>query len=358
MSEPAQPEEKKQRSWSAIFNLVMLVVGACALVWMLGSTSWHELRNVITGVGVLAAVILALELAGMCCDAAALHAFMAPEARMVSYIRVLGSWASGRAINVLTPFSALGEATKVTMLSEHAPRARVLSSMILLSVSRLYLEVLFMVIGIPITLLLVDLPDAIKVIVFAGMAVLIPAMIALGFMIQRGAVSSLVGILRRVRVISAERAANWKEKLKETDQHIRELHKQRTSGTRRGLLFVLLSKVLTIGSTILIMVGIGVDLSPALVIGVLSVGVLITWVSSTVPLGMGLADGGNYALYTLLGASGDHGMYFAMIARARSLFIAIVGLAAMAVIHAQGRYANWQIGRKIIRLKAERAAES
>jgi hypothetical protein len=94
------------------------------------------------------------------------------------------------------------------------------------------------------------------------------------------------------------------------------------------------------------------------VIGVLSVGVVVTWVSSTVPLGMGLADGGNYALYSLLGASGDHGMYFAMIARARSLFIAIVGLAAMAVIHAQGRYANWQIGRKILRLKAERAAET
>ncbi|MBA3460877.1 MAG: flippase-like domain-containing protein [Deltaproteobacteria bacterium] len=357
MSDPAPPEDKKKRSWSAIFNLVMLVVGACALAWMLRSTSWHELRNVITGVGVLAAVILALELGGMCCDAAALKAFMAPEARMVTYVRVLGSWASGRAINVLTPFSALGEATKVTMLSEYAPRARVLSSMILLSVARLYLEVLFMVVGIPITLLLVDLPDAIKVIVFAGMAVIIPAMIALGFMIQRGAVASLVGILRRVRLIGAERAANWKEKLKETDQHIRELHKQRTSGTRLGMLFVLISKALTVSSTILIMVGIGVELSPALVIGVLSVGVLITWVSSTVPLGMGLADGGNYALYTLLGASGDHGMYFAMIARARSLVIAIVGLAAMSVIHAQGRYASWQIGRKIIRLKAERAAE-
>ena len=358
MSEGDKQDEPKKRSWSAVFNLVMLVVGACALAWMVRSTSWHELRNVITGVGALAAVILALEVAAMCCDAAALHGFMAPEARMVTYIRVLGSWASGRAINVLTPFSALGEATKVTMLAEHAPRARVLSSMILLSVARLYLEVLFMVIGIPITLLLVDLPDAIKLIVFVGMAVLIPAMIALGVMIHRGAVSSLVGILRRMRVIGEERAKNWKEKLKETDQHIRELHKQRTSGTRRGLLFVLVSKALTVASTILIMVGIGVELSPPLVIGVLSVGVLITWVSSTVPLGMGLADGGNYALYSLLGASGDHGMYFAMIARARSLFIAIVGLGAMLVIHGQGRYASWQIGRKIIRLKAERAAET
>src|SRR5690606_8592055 len=113
-----------------------------------------------------------------------------------SYWRVLGAWASGRAINVLTPTGALGEPTKVTMLLNHAPRARLLSSIVLLNVAILYLAVTVMVIGIPITLLLVDLPHALKVTIGVGVAVIIPAMIALGFVIHRGATSTAIGLVR------------------------------------------------------------------------------------------------------------------------------------------------------------------
>ncbi len=359
MSEPETKTDggkQEKHAWSAIFNLVMLVVGGFALWWLLRTTSWDELRNVLVGVGAWAAVILALDLTSLCCDAAALHAFMRPEARMVSYARVLGAQASGRAINVLTPFGALGEATKVTMLAEHAPRARVLSSLVLLNVSKLYLSVTVMVIGTPITVMLVDLPDAIKLMVGVGLAVLIPAMIALGVIIHRGAVASVVGMLRGSRIISAERAKAWKEKLVEVDKHIRELQSHRTSGTRLGLMFVLISQVLSYTSTLVIMAAVGVHLTPSLVVGVLSVGVLVTWVSSVVPLGLGLADGGNYALYTILGASGERGMFVTMLARARTVTIAILGLGAMAAINAHARYRQWRIHAKLERMKAARDA--
>ena len=111
----------KKSVWSTIFNLAMFVIGAIALAWMLRSTSWPELWSVIRGVGGWAALILALDLVSLTLDAAAWHAFMRPEARMVPFWRVLGAWSSGRAINVLTPGGALGEATKVTMLMNHVP---------------------------------------------------------------------------------------------------------------------------------------------------------------------------------------------------------------------------------------------
>jgi uncharacterized protein (TIRG00374 family) len=354
VSNTEHPDQAEKHGWSTVFNLVMLVVGAFALAWMLRETKWHELRNVIVGVGVWGAVFLVIEVASLLCDAAALHAFMRPEARMVSYLRVLGAQASGRAINAVTPLGALGEATKVTMLAGHAPRARVLSSLVLLNVAKLYLEVAFILIGIPITMLLIDLPDTIRVIALIGIAVLVPAMIAIGVMIHRGAVSSLVGIVRTARLISAERAKTWKSKLTETDKHIRELHTHRTAGTRAGLFYVLLSKVLTTASTILIMVALDMELSWSLVIGVLSVGVLVQWVASVVPLGLGLADGGNYALYEVLGASGDHGMYFTILWRLRTVFIAVLGLGAMAVINAYARYEKFRISRRLHDLKAAR----
>lgn len=344
---------KKKSPWSTIFNLVMFVIGGIGLYFMLRTTKWEELRPVIIGVGNWAGVILALDLASLCFDAAAWHSFMRPEARMVSYPRVLAAWASGRAINVLTPFGALGEPTKVTLLLDRAPKARLLSSIVLLNVAVLYFSVTVMLIGIPITLLLVDVPHAIKVMVGIGVAVLVPLMVMLGVMIQRGAVSTLVGTLRNTRLISEARAKDWKERLKEVDKHIRELHAHRTAGTKRGILFVAASKVVTYTSTCVLIHAVGVSLTPALVIAVLSVGVLIQWISSIVPLGLGLADGGNYALYSLLGATGAQGLLVTMLNRARSVAVAILGLGAMIAMTALSRWQQARIQRKIKELKAE-----
>ena len=110
------PAGGDKRGWSALFNLLMLVVGGLALTWMLRTTSWHELRNVLTGVGAWAAVILGLELGGLLCDAAALHAFMRPEARMVSYLRVLGAQSSQLGVQLR---SCLLGAVSTSRLSFH-----------------------------------------------------------------------------------------------------------------------------------------------------------------------------------------------------------------------------------------------
>jgi uncharacterized protein (TIRG00374 family) len=350
------PEQKKS-VWSSVFNLVMFVVGGLALAWMLRTTSWPALRAVIVGVGAWSGVILALDLISLVLDALAWHAFMRPEARMVPFWRVLGAWSSGRAINVLTPSGALGEATKVTMLLNHAPRSRVLSSIVLLNVSMLYFSVTVMMIGIPLTLLLTDVPSEIKVLVGVGVAVIIPAMVALGFVIHRGAMATMVATLRRFRVISRDRAKKWKEKLKDVDRHIRELHTDRTSGTRAGFVYVLVSKIVSYTATIALLAAVGVPLTPAMVIGVLSVGVLITWIAAIVPLGIGVADGGNYALYALLGATGAQGLFVTMLTRARSVAIAMLGLAMMAGLTVLDRLFKRRIQHKIVTMKADAAAK-
>ena len=183
-------------------------------------------------------------------------------------------------------------------------------------------------------------------------AVLVPLMIGLGVIIQRGATATVVGLLQQVRLISAERATDWKSKLVDVDKHIRELHHHRTKGTRIGLLFVVAAKLLSWTSTMILASAIGVELTPALVVAMLSVGVLVQWISNIVPLGLGISDGGNYALYALLGASGEQGMFVALLSRARSVAVAVVGLCAMVVLQAQQRLAHARIHRKIDELKA------
>lgn len=342
---------------SHIFNVVMLVIGGVALWWMLRHLSWSELRAELAGVAVWFVVIVAIELASLCCDAAALHTFMRPEARMIPYWRVLGAQASGRAINVLTPGGALGEPTKLTLLVAHAPRARVLSSIVLLNLSQIYLAILVMVIGVPITLLLVDLPRGVQVAIGIGLAILVPLVVALGVLVHRGAVSTVVSLLRRTRIVSTARADDWRARAIEVDRHIRELQRNRSAGTWKGILWVIAGRVLGWIGTMMMSIATGVPLTATMVLGVISIGVLVTWISTLVPLGLGVADGSHYVLYNLLGATGPQGLVIAMIARARAVTVAILGLGAMAALWIGDRVASARIQRKLRALRA-RAAHS
>jgi uncharacterized membrane protein YbhN (UPF0104 family) len=346
------PTAERSRA-ATIFNIVMMAVGGIALYFMLRHLGWTELRAMLTNVGWWFAVVLALELAALCMDGAALHAFMRPEARMISYWRVLASNMSGRAINVLTPGGALGEPIKLMLLSAHAPRARALSSLVLFNLTIAYVAVTMMLIGIPITLLALDLPHGVKVMVGVGLAVIVPAMIALGVVVRRGATRSVVDLLERVRIIKKERADTWREKLVETDKHIRELHKNRSAGTWKGILWVLGSKVVSWSSSIVLIAAVGVEITPTLVIGVLSVGLLLGWISQVVPMGLGVQDGGNYALFGLLGATGPQGLLVAMLQRARSISVAILGLGAYATLQIINRFSQTKIQKKIVELREQ-----
>jgi uncharacterized membrane protein YbhN (UPF0104 family) len=335
-----------------VFNVVMLAFGAGALFWMLRRLGWGELRAGFVGVGATFGAVLALDLAAILLDARALHTFMRPEARMVSYWQVVAAQISGRAVNVVTPLSALGEATKFTMLVTRAPRVRVASAIVLFDLAGLYLSVVVMVIGAPITLLLVDLPRPLELTVAIGLGAVVLVMIALAVVVERGASATLTGVLHRLRIISATRRDDWKARLGELDRHLAELHANRSAGTWRGALWLIASRLVTWASTMILIDAVGVAVTPRLVIGVLSVGVLIQWIASVVPFGLGVADGGYYALFDLLGASGAHGAFVTMLNRARSLAVALVGFAVMAVVHTMNRIA---LARIHARLRAQRA---
>jgi hypothetical protein len=339
-----------------VFSLITFVVGGLALWWMVRSQSWEELWGYLSGVGWWFGAVLGIELGVLLCDAAALHAFMRPEARMIRYWRVLGAQSSGRAINVLTPGGALGEAVKLAMLVPYAPRSRVLSSLVLINLSQVYLSTAVMLLGIPITVLLIDLPHALRVTVGLGLAGIIPAMIALGVLIHRGAVSTVVATMRRLRMVSPERAERWRTRLVDVDRHIRELHRNRSAGTWKGIVWVLVSKLLSWIEAILLLWALGVPLTPMLILGVLSIGVLVTWVSNVVPLGLGVADGSNYLLYDLLGATGAQGLAVAMLNRVRTLSFAILGLGVMAGMSIADRFAMARLQRKLRALRARAAA--
>ena len=348
MTDPSKPEHHLV---SHVFNLVVLAGGAIGLAVMLDRLGWDNAKHVVQGVGGWFAAIVALDLVGLGLDAAAIHEFMRPESRMVSYWRVLAAQASGRAINIFVPGGVVGEATKVSMLVAHAPRDRVLSSIVLFNLATFYISVTIVVIGVPITALSVDLPHQLALVVWIAFAILVPIVIAIGVVIHRGAIDTVCGALVRIHAISPDRGARWRDKLAAVDAHLRELHSDQSPGTRNGLLLLGLSRLVAWTTMGLVLHVVGVALHAKVLVGVLSVGVLLSWAGAIVPLGLGILDVGNYMLFGVLGAAGATGLFTTLLGRARSLAIALIGLAIMGIAHTANRVS---VARRI-RRRAARA---
>lgn len=353
------PSEQRERHLvSHIFNVSVMLVGGIALAWMLNRLGWDNVERVLSGVGGWFAVIVALDVAALACEAGAIRELMRPEARMIAYWRVLAAQASGRAINILTPGGALGEPTKIAMLVGHVPRGRAVSSIVMLNLATFYLSVAIVIVGVPLTTLLVDLPRPLERVVWIALGIVVVLVVALVVVIQRGATRTLLDSLRALGILSPARAERWATRLSDIDQQIRELQSRRGPGTLAGFLFVCAARLCSWAATTVVLYAVGVEIGFTLLAGVYSVGVLIGWLSAFVPFGLGVADASNYALYRVLGAAGAQGVFVTLLGRARSLTLALLGLAVMAVAHTSTRLELARRQRLIARLEAEHGARS
>jgi uncharacterized protein (TIRG00374 family) len=277
------------------------------------------------------AVIAVIDLASMMCDAFAVQGFLRAKID-ISYWRVFGAQASGLAINRLTPGNSLGEPVKVTMLSRYVPTEQAVSAIVMFNLLTIYLGIAAIVVGVPVTALTLDLPPRIEQVVWISLGVLVVLAIGLAVLVRRGALSTLVGAVASVRIISKARAERWRAKVLTIDRRLQEL-----AGLRRGLVGVIGSRVFNWLGTLAILYAADIPFTAPLVVAMLSVGILISWLSNVFPLGLGLADGTNYALYGLLGASPEAGLVFTMVNRLRTVLLAFMGLAIMAIANAVHR---------------------
>jgi uncharacterized protein (TIRG00374 family) len=315
---------------STVFNLIALAIGAVAFAFVANHLGWSGIRQAIVGAGAWFAVIALIDLVSATCDAFAIHGFLLPKQR-VPYWRVYAAQLSGMAINRLTPGNSLGEPVKVTMLVRTVPTELAVSAIVMFNLTTLYVGIAAIVLGAPLTALLLDLPDRVELVVWVGLAALVAVAIAIAVLVRRGAFGTLIDALVALRLISSARGNRWRDKIGEIDRRVRDIAHAKSSGIHRGLTGVLGSRVLNWVGTIVVLHAADIPLTPPLVVASLSVGILVTWMSNIIPLGLGLADGTNYMLYGLLGATPVAGLLFTLLNRLRTVMLALLGLTAMAI---------------------------
>jgi hypothetical protein len=326
----------ERRSAAAVFNAVVLVIGAIALAVVLRELGWDGIERAVLGTGAWFAVIAAIDLASVACDAFGVHGFLRPHVR-VSYWRVFAAQASGLAINRLTPGNSLGEPVKVTMLMRDVPTTAAVSAVVMFNLTMTLFGITAIVLGVPLTVAFLDLPPEVSRLVWVGTGALVAVAVVLALLVRRGAVGSLIGALRALRAISAVRAERWRARVAEIDARLRGIGDARSSGLPRGLAGVIGSRVFNWLGTIVVLHAADIPLTAPLVIASLTVGILISWMTNVIPLGLGLADGSNYALYGLLGAAPAAGLLFTMVNRLRTCVLAAMGLTVMTIANALHR---------------------
>jgi uncharacterized protein (TIRG00374 family) len=316
-----------------LFHVAVLIVGGVVLAVIIDQLGWGTIESAIVDTGAWFGVMAAIDLVSAGFDAYAVQAFVAPRVP-ISYRTAFAAQLSGMAINRLTPGNSLGEPVKVTTLARSVPGHVAVSAIVMFNITTAYVAIAGIVIGVPITLLLLDLPRELEILVWIGTAALIAGAIAIAVIVRRGAVATLIDVLSSTRILSPARATRWHAAIADIDTRLRELGgNTRTSGLRRGLVGVVTSRVLNWVGTIVVLHAAAIPLRPVLVVATLSVGLLVQWMSNIIPLGLGIADGTNYALYGLLGASPAAGVVFTIVNRLRTIVLALMGLTVMAIAH-------------------------
>jgi hypothetical protein len=321
-----EPRPRRRRRWVQIIGLV---VGVLAFALLIRQTGWGGITDGLARTGAWFAVIAAIDLLVLCCDSAALYSFARPYAE-VPFIRVFAAEASGVAINRLTPGNALGEPLKISMLNGHVPEAVAVSSVVKFNIATAWVAIGTIILGVPLTLLSIDLPARAQIAVAIASAVLIGVAVLLFLAVRRGAAGLVLGALRKLHILSQARCDALQGRFSVIDREIRDIR-------ARSFIFVMMSRVLYITGTIVLMAAAGIPLEAPIVIASVSVGILINWVASIVPLGVGIADGTNYALYGALGAAGSAGLVFTMVNRLRTALLALMGLTVMAIASMRAR---------------------
>jgi hypothetical protein len=314
---------------STTINVAALILGAALLAWTLdgvGAETWATVAEV----GEWFAVIAAIDLLSVCCDAYAIHGYLRPHVE-VSYPRVFAAEFSGLAINRVSPMNSLGEPIKMTMLMRDVPAEHAVSAVVMFNLTTTYVALATIAIGVPISIALLDLPSQIVTYVWLTLGVLLVSAVALALLVRTGPLTALIDAAAAMHLVNADRATRWRAKVAGIDERLRMLGRLRAPGMARGIAGVVGSRVLNGIGTVLVLHAAGIPLSPPLVIAMLSIGILITWISNIVPLGLGLAQGGNYLVFSLFGGPASSGVLFAFVNQLRTILLAAMGLMVMLI---------------------------
>jgi uncharacterized protein (TIRG00374 family) len=330
---------------------ISLVVGLVALAWTIHTTGLRTIGSYFKRIGWWWFAVVALEVVITSLDAIAIRAFMSPEQHKVKFRSALMSQLAGRSVNAVTPTGNLGEAVKVSVLTEHVNQSRAVATILLYNVVSFTVELATVAVAAPFVALLVPMPTSLRWVMVG--ASIVCAVLAIGCyaLVHKGVLLSVARIARKIRVpgiasmrrkiwkneyasrylLAPERFEAWNERLTAVDRKMRVSEGARTQDRVLGIVAVTLSRLISMSLSLLILHAVGEKITVAFVAGYTVGGFVIYMLSTLVPMGLGISEGGNYWLFRALGENPARGVTLTMARRVTLVLYAAIGLILVTV---------------------------
>ena len=324
MSDAKVEPTPKWLHWVTRISLVIGIGALIATVWIVGlDVIFGHLR----AIGWFFVVLVAIEMVSSALDGIAIY-FMAHGPGRPSVREAIVAQIVGRGVNSVTPGGNLGEALKVGLLSRRCSAKRIVAAVMYVGLIGVVLSFAVVSIGSAVTAFWFDMVPAARVALLIGSLAAAGIMVAIIVLLRRGMLSTLSNVLARLHIISKKRRASWNKTLTEVDARLR--GHDDGDYRRRAIACVAISQVLQKGLAYFTIMSAGYVLSPGQFLAMLSAGVLIGWISSIIPMGLGLSEGGNAALFSLIGAPASFGLALALARRVNQIVFASIGFTVLA----------------------------
>jgi len=313
-------------TWARWVTRISLVVAAFALVLTIRKVGVLAIAKYFRLIGWWWIGVFVLEVVITSLDAVAIRAFMSPEQDKVRFRSALLSQLAGRSVNAVTPSGNVGEAVKVSVLTEHVSGSRAVSTILLYNIVSFSIELGMVAVAAPLFALLLPMSESLRSLFLIAGVVCAVLSIGLYALVHRGMLSSLARLGVRLNLLSPARFERWHAKLSGVDDKLRLVAGARSRDRWLGIAAVVASRLTSLGLSLVILHAIGEPITVGFVAGYTVGGFVVYMVASLVPMGLGISEGGTYWLFKALGENPARGTALVIARRVTLVAYAAIGL--------------------------------
>jgi len=337
-------------TWARWVTRISLAIAVVALVLTIYRTGVGTIVHYFRRIGWWWFAVLALEIVITSLDAVAIRAFCSPEQSLVRLRSAVLSQLAGRSVNAVTPGGNLGEAVKISVLTEHVSESRAVATILLYNIVSFCVELATVAVAAPIVALSIPMPPALRALMFIAGGLCCAVAIGLYALVRRGVLSSLVRVARHIYVpglawlrrriwknpdaspyaLAPKRFDAWYAAAKAVDSKVLLQSGARRRDRTLGILSIITSRMTSMTLSLLILHAVGEPITVRFVAGYTVGSFLIYMLSTLVPMGLGISEGGNYELFRALGENPARGVTLSIARRATLVVYAAIGLVLVA----------------------------
>ena len=313
-------------TWARWVTRISLVVAAFALALTIHKVGLVAIAKYIRLIGWWWIAVFLLEVVITSLDAVAIRAFMSPEQDKVRFRSALLSQLAGRSVNAVTPSGNVGEAVKISVLTEYVSGSRAVSTILLYNIVSFSVELLIVAAAAPFMALLLPLPGTWRALFLIAGVVCLAISVGLYTLVHRGMLASLARAGVRLQLLSPARFERWHAKLASVDDKLRLIAGARSRDRWLGIASVIASRLVSLGLSLVILHAIGEPITVAFVAGYTVGGFVVYMLASLVPMGLGISEGGTWELFRALGENPARGTALVIARRVTLVMYAAIGL--------------------------------